>query len=134
MKEFLTAVCSYIGAQGYGTVGPEPAADVFGIVAEDLPEKPARCIAVVPTGGTKRRGDPVRHRTFQVLVRAPRSAQALDQAMTVASSIYALFDNKWCVLAPTFYGRMLAEHEAGPHALDQNNHPVYSNNYSFTSL
>jgi hypothetical protein len=123
MKEWLTAIASYVGANGLGTVGD----DMF---IGALEEEPYTQTAIIPTGGPEVPGDPLRRRTFQILHRN----ELKQQALTVATSIHALFDDKWNVLPAGHEGRFLPMHDIGPHFADENLHTIYSLNYVFHDI
>lgn len=126
MKELLTAIGSYVGAAGYGSMTGEDANIKLG----EMPELPYACLGIFLTGGSVVAGDPLEHKSIQIVYRNPNP----ETAMTVANSIHSLFSGtygvKWCVLSPTYKGRFVASHEPGPHALDSNKHTVYTLNYT----
>jgi len=95
-----------------------------------MPEKPLNCVSLIANGGPRIDGSPVEFSALQIIVRDTD----LYNGMTAVSSIHRLFDDRWCVLSPTYTGRFMADHEPGIHILDENGHVNYSLNYTFTRM
>ena len=115
MKGVLDAIGTYVASYGFGTLGQN-------LFLETLPFTPYSCVGLFQYGGVRIEGNPLRRMDFQVRVRNPDAAQAF----TTISSLYTLFDNKWCSLAPSYRGNFQCLSEISPKTVDENKHTLYN--------
>lgn len=115
MKGILDSLNTYLSSLGYGTPGQS-------LFVDTMPGTPYAAVSVFSWGGIRVAGDPVRRFSYQVRVRNPNGGSAL----TTATSLYRSFDNKWCVLSPTYQGHFRCLTEIGPKRVDENGHSVYT--------
>jgi len=123
--ELLTAVTSYLGAGGFGTVGT----DLF---SGAMPEHPAQpCTAVCQTGGPADAGDPLR--TPQITVMHRRKSQR--DAISFVSSLHAYLTqgNGFARLGDRLDGRFESAAEPGVAGYDARNLVVYQGQYTFVT-
>lgn len=118
LTDLLTTVSSLTGT----TTG----SNLFG---QTLPTSPAVVTAVVLTGGFFDGANPVRLPTFQILHRNTH----VSSGFTFVCSLHAELKNTWNRL-PRVKGRIQALAEPGFYAYDQNNRPVFSMNFSLTTV
>jgi len=120
---FLTAVTSYVGAHGLGTVGTDLFYNYF-------PGDPRDVVVIMGGGGPPHHSDKTHRRGLSVQVRNQDSAEAL----TKINSLRALFDDKWGRLGTSdFAGRFTAAGELGPPVIDAAQDTVYNSNHVFVS-
>jgi len=124
VEPWLTSICSYVGKNGFGTV----ATDLF---APHMPEEPVTCTAVVPTGGIRSGGNPVRRRLVQIQHRRP--FEDLGSGLTFIGSLSGLFDDQWNKLDADHLGRFELQSEPGRYILDGAGNVIFSLDYVFTS-
>ena len=115
MKAVLDAVGTYVSTMGFGTLGTN-------LFLDTLPGTPYSCVGVFQYGGIRIEGDPLRRMDFQVKVRNSDHTAAA----TKVSSLYAIFDRKWCCLSPTFNGNFQCLSEISEKRVDENHHAVYT--------
>lgn len=115
MKAVLDSIGTYVASYGFGSLGSN-------IFLDTLPGTPYACIGIFHYGGIRIEGNPLRRIDFQLRVRNPDHALA----DTIASSLYTLFDNKWCSLAPSFRGNFQCLSEVNEKTVDENSHALYT--------
>jgi len=120
--ELITSVASLIGGRGFGTVGE----DIFTVI---MPESPKNCIAIIPTGGSRRGHTPNVNTAFQIICRneSPRNG------LTIINSLHSVFNNAWGEIYTGLLGRFTNESEPGSFIVDSNNHFLYNINVTFQS-
>ena len=111
-------------ANSFGTMVGTPT-----VFLTEMPQSPDNCIALIAHGGPPAQG-PNRRSALQILVRNTSNLTAL----TKASSLFQLFDDKWCPLGAAYPGRFTADHEPGLHTQDESGHSLYSLNFTFHSV
>lgn len=123
MNEFLTAVASFLGENGYGTVGK----DLYSLA---LPDNPHRCTAVIQTGGPNSPGDGTRTPEVTVLHRDKN----VQRASTTITSINALLlSNNGFHCLGEFAGRFVASSEPGLQGYDPRRFLIFQGKYTFVT-
>jgi hypothetical protein len=120
--ELLTEICSYLGANGGGTVGTN-------LLAQSLPSTPNVCTAVFLNGGLDGPDSPVRSRNVEIVHRNTN----VQSASSFMTGIHSLLRDNWN-FSSTFQGRFVADSEPGFFGYDSNNMPVFSLELTFTSV
>ncbi len=114
-RAFLASVGTYVASYGLGTLGTDLWLGTF-------PSTPGASVGVLTMPAPVFRGEHVDRIGLQVLIRDPDPGAAL----TKASSVYALFDDKWNTLHPDFHGRFLCMNRLGVGWVDESNNTVYT--------
>jgi hypothetical protein len=122
MIELLTEICSYLGANGVGTVGTN-------LMAQSLPASPNVCTAVFLNGGFDGPDSPVRNRNIEIIHRNTN----VQSASSLMTQVHSLLKDNWN-FSSTFQGRFVADSEPGFFGYDPNNMPVFSLELTFTSV
>jgi hypothetical protein len=124
MIALLTSVSSFLGGEGYGTVGT----DLF---AGALPDRPAVCTAVIQAGGAREFGDPTRQPSITVLHRNTMIRTGGQEITNINSTI--LSDNGFRCLPGEIHGRFEAESEPGLAGYDASGLLVFQVQYAFVT-
>jgi hypothetical protein len=96
-----------------------------------LPSSPVSAIGVIGQGGVTNPTGPTELRRVKLQVLC-RERTYID-AVTKAELVYKTVAGKWNQLA-TLKGRLVSDHEVGPHYLDSNNNHVFSLNFTLFTV
>lgn len=124
MIALLTSVTSFLGGEGFGTVGT----DLF---SGALPDRPALCTAVVQTGGSREFGEPTRQPLVTILHRNSGIRAGTQEITDINSSV--LSDNGFRCLPGELHGRFEAESEPGLAGYDASGLLVFQVQYAFVT-
>lgn len=115
--EIAEEVATYLTNEGVATL----MTDLF---LNRIPDKPAKCVAVVNVSGPSSVAPIPKRLGIQILVRAENH----DDGLALAWEIYHKLHLKWNIL-PESQGRVVASILPGTFYLDDNNLIVYSTSY-----
>lgn len=98
-----------------------------------MPGTPANCVVILPTGGIRnvvQDVNAIKRTQFQLIVRD----KSFPTGLTRTETIFGLLDNQFNILSGDNQGRIVADHEPGVMFRDENNHCIFSLNFTCTMI